>query len=358
MNENVLNKLKLPIILIVILLAISFLSVVPVLNMILLGAMLAYGIRPIASKIQTKTKYQSVSIILAIVIVIIPIILVMVYMIFESIGLMSSFLNAGGFSLGTNSSEVGTIIVQNLPVNVQDMIQPHIGRINAGISQLFSLLLNYIFEFVKDVPNALIKIFILVCSIYYFTKDGDNIWDYLFAFIPDNQKTFFDNVFNDVGEVLKSIFYGHFLTAIIIGVMAAIGYYILGYTFILFIGVVTAFFQLLPVLGPWIVYWSLILYDVFITGNIPRAIITLLFGFVLSLSDMYIRPALTSRYVDVHPLILLIGFLAGPLTLGLIGFILGPLILGITYAVIISVKKEIDLEKSKENEVDSAIDAD
>ena len=331
MNENVLNKLKLPIILIFILLAISFLSVVPVLNMILLGAMLAYGIRPIASKIQTKTKYQSVSIILAIVIVIIPIILVMVYMIFESIGLMSSFLKAGGFSLGTNSSEVGTIIVQNLPVNVQDMIQPHIGRINAGISQIFSLLLNYIFEFVKDVPNALIKIFILVCSIYYF---------------------------NDVGEVLKSIFYGHFLTAIIIGVMAAIGYYILGYPFILFIGVVTAFFQLLPVLGPWIVYWSLILYDVFITGNIPRAIITLLFGFVLSLSDMYIRPALTSRYVDVHPLILLIGFLAGPLTLGLIGFILGPLILGITYAVIISVKKEIDLEKSKENEVDSAIDAD
>ena len=45
MNENVLNKLKLPIILIFILLAISFLSVVPVLNMILLGAMLAYGIR-------------------------------------------------------------------------------------------------------------------------------------------------------------------------------------------------------------------------------------------------------------------------------------------------------------------------
>ena len=46
------------------------------------------------------------------------------------------------------------------------------------------------------------------------------------------------------------------------------------------------------------------------------------------------------------------------MTLGIIGFILGPLILGITYAVIISVKKEIDLEKSKENEVDSAIDAD
>lgn len=348
MNENVLNKLKLPILLVIVLLAVSFVSILPVLNMVLLGAMLAYGIRPIASKIQTKARYQSLSIILAIVLVIIPIILVIIYMLFETMGLMSSFLSAGGFSLGTDSSQVGTIIVQNLPVNVQDLIQPHIGRINTEISHIFSFLIDYIIEFAKDLPDLLIKLFVLICSIYYFTKDGDKVWDYIFAFIPDDQKNFFDNVFNDVGEVLKSIFYGHFLTAIIIGIMAAIGYYILGYPFILFMGVATAFFQLLPVLGPWIIYWALILYDVFITGNIPRAIITLLFGFVLSLSDMYIRPALASRYVDVHPLILLIGFLAGPLALGIIGFILGPLILGITYAVITSVKKEIDLEKSKE----------
>ena len=358
MNENVLNKLKLPLIIIIVLLAISFLSVLPVLNMILLGAMLAYGIRPIASKIQTKAKYQSVSIILATLLVIIPIILVLAYMLFESIGLMSSFLTAGGFSLDVDSSQVGNIIIQNMPVDVQNMIQPHIGRINEGISQLLSLLLDYILEFIKDLPNALIQIFILICSIYYFAKDGDNIWDYVFAFIPDDQKTFFDNVFNDVGEVLKSIFYGHFLTAIIIGAMAAIGYYILGYPFVFFIGVVTAFFQLLPVLGPWIVYWTLVIYDVFVTGNIPRAVITLLFGFVLSMSDMYIRPALTSRYVDVHPLILLIGFLAGPLALGLIGFILGPLILGVTYAVIVSVKKQIDLEKAKENVVSTESESD
>ena len=358
MNENVLNKLKLPLIIIIVLLAISFLSVLPVLNMILLGAMLAYGIRPIASKIQTKAKYQSVSIILATLLVIIPIILVLAYMLFESIGLMSSFLTAGGFSLDVDSSQVGNIIIQNMPVDVQNMIQPHIGRINEGISQLLSLLLDYILEFIKDLPNALIQIFILICSIYYFAKDGDNIWDYVFAFIPDDQKTFFDNVFNDVGEVLKSIFYGHFLTAIIIGAMAAIGYYILGYPFVFFIGVVTAFFQLLPVLGPWIVYWTLVIYDVFVTGNIPRAIVTLLFGFVLSMSDMYIRPALTSRYVDVHPLILLIGFLAGPLALGLIGFILGPLILGVTYAVIVSVKKQIDLEKAKENVVSTESESD
>ena len=60
---------------------------------------------------------------------------------------------------------------------------------------------------------------------------------------------------------------------------------------------------------------------------------------------MYIRPALSSHYADINPLILLIGFLAGPLVYGIVGFILGPLILGITYAVLDNFR--IELNKSK-----------
>ena len=55
---------------------------------------------------------------------------------------------------------------------------------------------------------------------------------------------------------------------------------------------------------------------------------------------MYIRPALSSHYADIHPLILLIGFLSGPLVYGIVGFIVGPLILGITYAILDSFRKE------------------
>ena len=71
----------------------------------------------------------------------------------------------------------------------------------------------------------------------------------------------------------------------------------------------------------------------------------LLFGFGLSLSDMYIRPALSSHYAEIHPLILLIGFLTGPLVYGLTGFILCPLLLGITYAVLDSYRKELKNKK-------------
>lgn len=89
-----------------------------------------------------------------------------------------------------------------------------------------------------------------------------------------------------------------------------------------------------------------------VSGNYVRGILVLLFGFGLSLSDMYIRPALSGKYVDIHPLILLLGFMAGPLVFGLVGFILGPLILGITYAVIKAYKEEkekLELEEVEES---------
>ena len=49
-----------PVMLVVLLLAISLIFVVPVLNMIILGAILAYGIRPIARIIQSKLKFDFV----------------------------------------------------------------------------------------------------------------------------------------------------------------------------------------------------------------------------------------------------------------------------------------------------------
>ena len=121
-----------------------------------------------------------------------------------------------------------------------------------------------------------------------------------------------------------------------------IGYTILGYPFGVFLGVITGILQLIPVFGPWPIYWILFFLDV-MSGNYPRAVIVLIFGFFLSSIDMYIRPALSSHYADIHPLILLIGFLSGPLVYGIVGFIVGPLILGITYAVLDNYRKEFIL---------------
>lgn len=333
MGLDIKEHLTPPVLLIIFLLVVSLMIIFPVLNMVILGAILAYGIRPVALKIQSKLKYSSISILLAMVLVLIPLILLIAYIVFE----VSAFVT-WVLANNSNANLQGTI-------NLASMYLPNLdvnsiaSSIESVISGVGTYILNYIVKFASKLANITLDLFILVCSIFYFVRDGGKCIEFIRSFVPDDSKDFFDNTIQSVKDVLRSIFYGHFLTSVIIGIFACIGYSILGYPFGIFLGVLTGILQLIPVFGPWPIYWALFFIDIF-SGNYPRAIVVLLFGFFLSTVDMYIRPALSSHYADIHPLILLIGFLSGPLVYGIVGFIVGPLILGITYAVLDSYRNE------------------
>ena len=334
MGFSIKNYLNPPVLLVIFLVVISLMFVFPVLNMVILGAILAYGIRPIANKIQSKLKYSSISILLAMVVVLIPLILLLFYIVFE-LSIFVSWILANNPNTDVNSvmSQISSYLPSYVDVNSLN------SYIDSVISNVGSYLLNYSVKFVGKFANVTLDLFILVCSVFYFVRDGENCLEFIRSFVPDDSKEFFDNTLSSVEDVLKSIFYGHFLTSVIIGIFGCIGYSLLGYPFGIFLGVLTGILQLIPVFGPWPIYWALFFIDV-ASGNYIRAVIVLFFGFFLSTVDMYIRPALSSHYADIHPLILLIGFLAGPLVYGIVGFVVGPLVLGITYEVLDCYRKE------------------
>lgn len=328
MGVDIKSYMNPPVLLVIFLIVISLMFIFPVLNMILLGAILAYLIRPVANKIQSKLKFSSISILLAMVAVLVPLILLIAYISYEISSVITSFL-ASNYYLDLNQ------FISQLPVDINSINS----SINSSASEIGKYLLQYTVNFLSKFLNISLDLFILVCSVFYFVRDGDKCLNFVRDFVPDDSKDFFDNTVESVKDVLRSIFYGHFLTSVIIGIFGAIGYSLLGYPYGIFLGVLTGILQLIPVFGPWPIYWALFFMDIF-AGNYPRAIFVLLFGFFLSTIDMYIRPALSSHYAEIHPLILLIGFLSGPLVYGIVGFIVGPLILGITYTVLDNYRKE------------------
>ena len=328
MGVNIRDYLNPQVLIILFLLVISLMFIFPVLNMILLGAILAYLIRPVASKIQSKLKFSSVSIILAMIVVLIPLILLVAYVSYEIVSVLTSLL-ASNFYLNINQ------FIAQLPIDLNSLTS----SIDSSLNEIVKYALNYAVSFLSKFLNISLDLFILICSIFYFIRDGDKCINFIRDFVPEDSKNFFDNTIESIKDVLRSIFYGHFLTSVIIGIFGAVGYSLLGYQYGIFLGVLTGILQLIPIFGPWPIYWTLFFIDLF-TGNYPRAIVVLLFGFFLSTIDMYIRPALSSHYAEIHPLILLVGFLAGPLVYGVVGFIVGPLILGVTYTVLDSYRKE------------------
>lgn len=334
MGINVKEYLTPPILLILFLLVVSLMIIFPVLNMIILGAILAYGVRPVARKIQSKLKYSSISILLAMVAVLVPLILLVAYIVLELTGMLSGFMASNSY--GDINATVSAIN-SYLPWQIDSGSISN--SLNSSMHEIGSYVLNYLVKFASSLMNVTLNLFILVCSVFYFVRDGDNCIEFIKSFVPEDSLDFFDSTIESVKDVLRSIFYGHFLTSVIIGIFGAIGYSLLGYPYGIFLGVITGILQLIPIFGPWPIYWALFFMDI-LAGNYPRAVIVLFFGFFLSTVDMYIRPALSSHYADIHPLILLVGFLSGPLVYGIVGFIVGPLILGITYAVLDNYRKE------------------
>lgn len=337
MDKDLKDYITPPVMLIIFLLAISLMFVFPVLNMIILGAILAYGIRPIAFKLRSKLKFESISILLSMVLVLIPLILLIAYIVSVISGFLSGFFASNpNLDIMYSLSHMSNYIPENPFIDANDVIP--------AIQSAGKYVLNYLVGKLGSLANITLDLFILVSSVYYFIKDGDNCLNFIKSFVPDDHVGFFDRTVESVEDVLKSIFFGHFLTSVIIGIFGAIGYSLLGYPYGIFLGVITGILQLIPIFGPWPIYWALAIMDA-LNGNYPRVIVVLLFGFFLSLVDMYIRPAISSHHADIHPLILLVGFLSGPLVYGIVGFIVGPLILGITYAVLDSFRKELKESK-------------
>jgi predicted PurR-regulated permease PerM len=345
MKKNLTEIFSAPAFIILVLLAISLATMMPVVNMLILGAILAYGIRPISNRIQSKLKSSSISIFIALLIIIVPLILLVIYIISVVAGISIDFINSTSLSAQFDFQYITTEIAKYLPINQTEFVGNISSSLYGLVSDLLTWVANYAIKLAQEIPYLSLQLFILFASIFYFARDGDRCFNFIKSIIPEKNMSFFNTLVVEVDNVLKSVFYGHFVTSLIIGIIAGVGYFLLGYPYGLFLGIITGIFQLIPIMGPWPIYWALAIIDV-INGDYIRPIFVLIFGFGLSLSDMYIRPALSSHHADIHPLILLIGFLAGPFVFGAIGLILGPLILGITFAVIKSYK----IEQNKESE--------
>ena len=219
MGRDIKEYLTPPILLVIFLLVVSSMIIFPVLNMVILGAILAYGVRPVARRIQSKLKYSSISILLAMVVILIPLILLIAYIVFELSGMLSGFLATNSATdINATLSSVSAYLPWSIDINSIS------SQINSSMHEIGRYLLNYLVKFAGSLMNITLDLFILVCSVFYFVRDGDKCLSFMRDFVPDDSKEFFDNTVQSVKDVLRSIFYGHFLTSVIIGIFAAIGY--------------------------------------------------------------------------------------------------------------------------------------
>jgi len=141
-----------------------------------------------------------------------------------------------------------------------------------------------------------------------------------------------DDYVSTTQQTLKAVVYGIVLTAIAQGALAGMGYWAVGLSAPVLLGVVTFFFSMIP-FGTPLVWGSASLW-LLASGQYWAGIGLILWGsLVVSWVDNIIRPLVISGATRIPFLLVFFGVLGGLAHFGFIGLFLGPVVLGICFAV-------------------------
>lgn len=329
-----------PIIIILTLLSVGIL--IPILTMVIFGAILSYYVRYISKKIRPYVKYDTLSVFLGMILFAIPIILLLFFTFSQFISIAGTFFG----SLQQAATGNSTINMTQINESIQNLALPgnisqNLGElIKSGITQFISYTASSVISLLGSIPAIAAQLLILTFSVFYFARDGDKVVQYIKDIIPEDDKDFYLQIFDSADDVLKSIIVGNVIPAVILGILSGILYFFLGYPYVILLAIISGVAMFIPIIGPWVVYGAIGIFSILI-GNTTQGVLVIIFGWLIETStDFYIRPRISVQYSEVHPLVFLLGFIYGAVTMGIPGLFIGPLILGITYAAYRIYRKE------------------
>ncbi len=187
--------------------------------------------------------------------------------------------------------------------------------------------------------NAFIAIGIMYFMLYYMLVNHSGMKKLLISYIPlgkDNLEV----IGRESNELVKSNALGIPLVAIFQGIIALIGYLILGVPDPFFWFVITAIGSMIPFIGTAVGVLPVTVL-LFAQGDNWQAWALLVYGFtVVGVTDNILRLYILDRLASVHPLITLFGVIVGVPLFGFIGLIFGPLLISLFLLILRIYKKE------------------
>ena len=197
--------------------------------------------------------------------------------------------------------------------------------------------------------NIFIAIGLMYFMLYYMLTNRRTFRESMLEYIPLSEKNL-KLIGKDSQELVKSNAIGIPLVALLQGLVALIGFLILGVEDPFFWFAIVTVGSMIPFVGTalGIVPVCIILYA---AGDIWQAIVMVIYGtVVVGSTDNLFRLVIQKRLADVHPLITIIGVIVGVPLFGFIGLIFGPIIVSIFLLIVKIYKQEYGKEVSSKQE--------
>lgn len=157
----------------------------------------------------------------------------------------------------------------------------------------------------------------------YILIDLPQIQRDLLNLVPPDHRAEAADLANKVGRTVGGFFRGQLFVALVVGVLSAIGFALIGLPFALVIGAIAGFFNLIPLIGPYIGGFLGFIVGT-VTGDISLGLKAVVVEFAVQLLDNHIvSPNVMRRTVQLHPATVMLSIVAGGALAGFWGVLLG-----------------------------------
>jgi predicted PurR-regulated permease PerM len=136
-----------------------------------------------------------------------------------------------------------------------------------------------------------------------------------------------------VGSIVRAVVFGLLGTAIVQGILAGIGFWVLDVPSAVFLGFATVLTALLPG-GPALIWGGTCIW-LYMEGRVGATIALGIYGaLVVSTVDNILRPILISGSTSIPFMLVFLGVLGGLASLGLLGMFVGPVLLAVGFGLL------------------------
>ena len=302
----------------------SFLLLKPFLTYVIFSVILTLVSYPFYERVKRKVKIASLAAMLVIVSIILIVIIPLAYFTVTAFTQTRDLITDVGALDYSNLQKIENKIESATGFQLDFAQNVRVWILDFSSTIRFFVINNFV-NFTRTIASFIAGTVLMFFIMFYLFIDGKRIISEVKRAFPIEEK-YKEYLFKHAYQTVQALFMGSFLTAIIQGIIATIGYMIFGMSSVILLGFLTGFFSLIPFLGCAAIYVPVAILLV-AKGNIIGGVGMILYGFlIISSIDNVIRPRLIRLKSRIHPLYVISGVVGGIAFIGFSGIIVGPLI--------------------------------
>jgi len=319
------------------------------LSTILISVVLVFLLKPLYAVFYRFTRHGQVSSLFSLIIMFILILTVLLSLTTVLMVEISNLESSGALSnirYATLTGDFDFWLQSKLPgwlyYYVNDFANKYVREIGDIPSTVAAWMLPIVEKeltnFAANLPAIFAQAIVAIFFTYYILIDGKNFVSQAVDLMPKTKRSVVRNFFEELNDIYTTLFTVYFTTSMLSGILAAIGFSLLGVPYPFVLGAITAVFTLIPLLGPPFIFVPMCIYYL-LMGNIMMSLILLIFGTValMIIPENVIRPHLAMKNSRIHPIITVLAYTAPLFVMGIIGVVVGPTLYGFLLAAYRSV---------------------